>query len=402
MQTSNFILATYYIFTLIISLIFALPIVILLIECTAALLPNRNPVNYNHIPRPKLCVLIPAHNEATCIGATLSALKNELKIGEEVIVVADNCTDNTVAIARQYNATVLERTNSLQKGKGYALDFGFQSMKANPPEVVIVIDADCSVHQGAIERLAKMAINSNRPIQATNLLKPPEKMTARDAVSTLAFLVKNLVRQRGMRSLGLPATLTGTGMALPWLLIDKATIANGNIAEDKQQGIDLAIAGYNSIFCEDALVTGYFPQTQKAGNTQKVRWVHGHLQTLITEVPRLILAGLQQKRFDLIAIALDLSVLPISLLVTLWFTCTSIALCFSVLLNASWIPTNIWLFEGLLLIIAITSAWLKFGRNDLPIKTLLKIPFYIFWNIGIYWSFIFKPQKSWIRTERDK
>jgi cellulose synthase/poly-beta-1,6-N-acetylglucosamine synthase-like glycosyltransferase len=83
-------------------------------------------------------------------------------------------------------------------------------------------------------------------------------------------LVQNLVRQRGMRNLGLPATLTGTGMALPWFLVDKATIANGNIVEDKQLGIDLAIAGYNPIFCEEALVTGYFPQTKKAGNMQKM------------------------------------------------------------------------------------------------------------------------------------
>jgi hypothetical protein len=126
------------------------------------------------------------------------------------------------------------------------------------------------------------------------------------------------------------------------------------------------------------------------------------LQTLIAQVPRLILVGLQQKRFDLITIALDLSVLPISLLVTLWFICTSIALCLSVLLATFWLPTSILLIEGLLVIIAIISAWSKFGRSDLPLKALLKIPFYILWNIGIYWSFIIKPQKYWIRTERDK
>ncbi len=402
MLAINFQLSIYSTLILVISFILGLPIIVLLIQCIAALLPNRNSVNYGDIYRPKLSVLIPAHNEATCIGATLCAVNNELKIDEKVIVIADNCTDNTAAIARQYNATVLERTDSLRRGKGYALDFGFQYMKANPPEVVIVIDADCTVHQGTIERLAKMARIQNRPVQATNLLKPPEKMTARHAVSTLAFLVKNLVRQRGMRNLGLSATLTGTGMALPWFLIDKATIANSNIVEDKQQGIDLAIAGYNPIFCEEALVTGYFPQTKKAENTQKMRWVHGHLQTLITQVPRLILAGLQQKRFDLITIALDLLVLPISLLVTLWIIFTSIALCMSLVLATSPLPTNILLIEGLLLGIAITSAWLNFGRNDLPIQALLKIPFYIVWNIGIYWSFIINPQKSWIRTERDK
>jgi cellulose synthase/poly-beta-1,6-N-acetylglucosamine synthase-like glycosyltransferase len=296
----------------------ALPILVFSIECISALSKNTDNLSYEKLIRPSVAVIIPAHNEASCIDSTLLRLKHELMPTDEVIVVADNCSDETAAIAQHYKVTVLERFDTTRQGKGYALDWGLQYLKANPPEVVVFLDADCQVHHDTINHLARVAITKNRPVQATNLLKPPENITPRDAISSLAFIVKNLVRQRGLHQLGLPATLTGTGMAFPWEIIDKVSFASGNIVEDKQLGLDLALAGYSPIYCEQALVTGYFPQHQQAGNTQRTRWVHGHLETLRTQVPLMLLAAWRQKRFDLLAIALDMAVPPLSMLVSLW------------------------------------------------------------------------------------
>jgi hypothetical protein len=58
-------------------------------------------------------------------------------------------------------------------------------------------------------------------------------------------------------------------------------------------------------------------QQQAVATTQRSRWEHGHLQTLLTQTPRLATASVGQKRFDLLAIALDLSVPPLSLLVAI-------------------------------------------------------------------------------------
>ncbi|WP_245912454.1 glycosyltransferase family 2 protein [Brunnivagina elsteri] len=374
--------------------------VVLFVECVAALLPNKNSNNYEEIAHPQVCILIPAHNEASNIAMTLSSLNSQLTSQDRVIVVADNCTDDTVKIAHEYGVTVIERNDILRRGKGYGLDFGLQYISTNPPEVVIFIDADCIVHPGTVEKLAKTAVFNNQPVQSTNLLKPPQPITARHAVSTLAFLVKNLVRQRGMQRLKLPASLTGTGMAVPWCLVNKVSFASSNIVEDKQLGLDFALVGYKPIFCEEALVTGYFPQQQKAGDTQKTRWVHGHLEILRSQFPQIIRMGLSQRRIDLIAIALDLTVLPISLLIMLWFVCAVFANVISVALGIIWLPA-ITIIEGVFLLIAILSTWMKFGRADLPVQMLLSIPFYMLWNIGIYCSFIVKPQKVWVRTGRD-
>jgi hypothetical protein len=50
---------------------------------------------------------------------------------------------------------------------------------------------------------------------------------------------------------------------------------------------------------------------------------------------------------------------------------------------------------------AILIAWVKFGKEELPLITLFKIPLYILWKIPLYFNFLFKRQSEWIRTERD-
>jgi len=57
--------------------------------------------------------------------------------------------------------------------------------------------------------------------------------------------------------------------------------------------------------------------------------------------------------------------------------------------------------EGILISISIVGAWIKFGRGNLPIVALLAVPLYILWKIPLYLAFLVRPQKKWIRTERD-
>lgn len=382
------------------SFFLGLPIAVLFVECMTGILPKQTQKQSYSKASPKVAILIPAHNEAASIGTTLSFL-TQSENSDHLIVIADNCTDETAVIAREYGAIVLERRDLLHRGKGYALDYGLQFLKSTiPPDVVAIVDADCIVNTGAIQQLVQKAHALNRPVQATNLLRPPLRFTHKDTVATLAFMVKNLVRQRGLQRLGLPVSLTGTGMALPWALVNKVTFATGNLVEDKQLGIDLTIAGYAPVFCEEALVTGYFPQEKQAKNTQKVRWVHGHLQTFLTQVPQMIHLSLVQKRFDLLAIALDLAIPPLSLLCAIWLAMTALALFSSLFFTSSW--TVIFIGEGVLIFIAVFATWLRFGRSYIKLQSLLSIPVYVLENINVSLSFVRSPQKEWVRTKRDK
>src|SRR5947209_2702520 len=167
-------------------------------------------------PRPPIAILVPAHNEEAVLSSTLSSLMPQMQAQDRVIVIADNCDDSTVTIARALGATVAERTDVHRRGKGYALDHGLRSLDGQPPSIVMMFDADCTIHGGAVDALAAQVTATGQPAQALYLMDQPRDAGARDLVSALAFLVKNWVRPRGLFRLGLPCLLTGTGMAFPW------------------------------------------------------------------------------------------------------------------------------------------------------------------------------------------
>lgn len=375
------------------------PTIILFIECSAALLPRSKKTKKAIGIRPTIAVLIPAHNEALEIGATLKTLLPQLTERDRLLVIADNCSDETAKIARSLGAIAIERQDVKCRGKGYALDYGLRFLAADPPEVVIVVDADCYVYEDTIEQIACLAKTTGSPVQANNLLAPPPNPNPKEKISAFAFTVKNLVRPLGLLQLGLPCLLS-MGVAFPWSVIGKASLASGNIVEDMQLTIDLAIAGHPALFCPTAKVTGVLPSNHKAAKSQRTRWEHGHLQTIGTQVPRLLKTSLLQRRFDLLAIALDLCVPPLSLLVLMW-SVTFLGALLIGLLGGTLIPAFVLVITGLLLFGSIFEAWAGFGRANLSFQTLLAIPFYVLGKISIYLSFLLKPQKIWIRTERD-
>ncbi|MEO1211237.1 MAG: glycosyltransferase family 2 protein [Cyanobacteria bacterium J06638_20] len=376
-----------------------IPIVVLVVECVAALFPapSRRKVTTT---APSLAILMPAHNEALVIGETLATLTPQLGEGDRLMVIADNCDDETAEIARQAGAMVIERFNAVERGKGYALDYGMQQLASDPPDVVVLVDADCHVETGAIAKIVELAHRTQRPTQAIYLMELPAQFKPSSAISALAFTVKNLVRPRGLDALGFPCLLTGTGMAFPWTQLVDAPLASGNIVEDMQLGLDLAIANHPPVLCREARVTGILPQQDSAARSQRTRWEHGHMQTLLTQVPRLLGAGLRQGRLDLISLGMDLIVPPLSLLVMLWLG-GMVVLLGATLVGATAGGAIALGLGGVLMTGAIVLAWAVFARKTIPAMTLLSIPFYLLWKIPLYASFLVKRQTRWIRTERD-
>jgi hypothetical protein len=239
-----------------------------------------------------------------------------------------------------------------------------------------------------------------KPAQAVYLMATPQQPRPRDQVSAFAFTVKNLVRPAGLDRLGLPCPLTGTGMAFPRSLLENIPLASGNIVEDMQLGIDLTLRGRGPRLCEDARGTGILPRGRDAALRQRERWEHGHLRTLVREVPRLMIGGIARGRLGAIAVALDLLVPPLSLLVML--------LAVGVALAAGhwWItrdalPLALFGGAGVLLTMTTLAAWARFGCECLPARSLLSAGAYVIWKIPIYAMFVRRPQNQWIRTQRD-
>jgi len=381
-----------HILTWLVVMALLVPLAVLSLELAAAQLPPRKPKA--GLPRPRAAVLIPAHDEQDGITATIADVQRQLAVGDRILVVADNCTDATAQAARDACADVVERHDPDRRGKGYALAFGMRHLAADPPEVVIVIDADTRVLSGAVEALAVAA--AERPAQAVNLLDAPAGSGAGGRLSAFAFLLRNFARPRGLDRLGLPCLLFGTGMAIPYTALTQVDLAHGDLAEDVRLGVELTLAGYPPAFCPAAHVRGELPRQRRAVASQRRRWEHGHLNTLFRLVPTLAWKGIRCGRLPLIELALHLSVPPLSLVFLGVIGALGVfALC------GQWWPTVTLGCAALLTTGMVAATWFRFARDRVPARDLVLLPAYAAVKLPLYVSYWLWPQKSWERTPRD-
>lgn len=390
---------TIHILLWVLACIIVAPLWVLSLQCLLGLLPARRRTK-SGADTPNLAVLIPAHNEEGVIAVTLESLKAALPESGRIVVIADNCTDRTADVARGHEVTVIERHDTINRGKGFALAAGLQYLKDDAPEIVIIVDADCTVTPGTLTDLAQTARATGRPVQGVYLLRAPDTHDAKAVVSAFAFMVKNQARPRGMDLLGLPIPLTGSGMALPYNLLKQANLATGNLVEDLALGLELAEQGHGPVLCDAAHITGALPSAGDAAVTQRTRWEHGYLSTLLAMTPKLFFKGLFTLRPTLIAAAIDLAVPPLSLLVM-----GAIAALVASLVIGWWItafgPAMLLAMSLILAAIVLVLSWAVYARRWLPFSACLAIPGYILWKLPIYLKFLTGRERAWVRTERD-
>lgn len=383
------------------AVVLSVPLVVLAVECLAAVTwrGTRWPTAAA-ADRPRCVVLIPAHDEEAGLGRTLEALRPQLGPADRVVVVADNCTDRTADVARAHGVGVVERSDPARRGKGYALAFGVDAIRPDPPDVVVVVDADCIIGDGGFARLVGEAHARRRPVQGAYRMLPPPGAGPQRAVAAFAFLVKNVVRPLGLRRLGQPCLLTGTGMAFPWAVIRDARLGHGHIVEDMQLAVDLAAAGHPAVFAPDVDVRGEFPAADRAAASQRRRWEHGHLRVVTAGVPRLLAAGVTKGRGSLVALAVELGVPPLSALVLVAGGTLSLLAVWAVL-GGPWLPVAVLGSALAAAAVGLLAAWGRFGRGVLPASALVRIPWYAVRKVPLYLSFFTHPQGEWVRTQRD-
>jgi cellulose synthase/poly-beta-1,6-N-acetylglucosamine synthase-like glycosyltransferase len=384
-------------------IIVLIPCLMFFIECLAAFIPSltsQASLPLENIKRPKTTVLIPAHNEAEQISKVIQVLQSQLTEQDQVIVIADNCHDDTAELARATGAKVLEREHKTDRGKGYALAYAMEQIRDQPPEVLVILDGDCIIEPDTIKNISCQAIATGRPVQATYLMEQPDNPSLKDNISMFSIKVKNLVRLLGLNRLGWHSLLTGSGMAFPWALISQVSLAGSKTTDDMQLTVDLALAGSTPVFCEQALVMGRLMKDEDA-QSQRSRWEHGHLEMILVEVPRLLKGFIQTGRWAALGLALDILIPPLSLLVMTWVVCLISFWLVAIFTNVSSIPAVVVTIAGGFLLTGVLLAWSKFGRADLPFGSLVAIPFYILGKVPIYLKFLVNPQSRWLKTERD-
>jgi cellulose synthase/poly-beta-1,6-N-acetylglucosamine synthase-like glycosyltransferase len=383
------------------AILLAVPLIVLAIECWLSLLPLRSNRMRSEPGTPfSFAVVIPAHNEAERIASAVARIKEQVPDDTPVIVVADNCDDATAANAETAGAIVWRRDDPERRGKGYALNYAWEHLADCPPNVVVCIDADCVPGADCISTIAQLAYERRRPVQAGYTMYAPAGATGLAHVSALAVYVKNVVRLRGLQWLRLPCLLTGSGMAFPWEALAAVRHEDANIVEDMRACSDLAIAGFAPLPCMEVGITSPLPTKQAGFMSQRTRWEHGHLRTILTEVPRLLARFPITGSLSPVALALELAVPPLSLLLGTTIA-GAIVLAGIGFVRSYWLPL-IYLVAAIgAAALGMSLVWLRGGRQILPGKMIAaEIPRYIAVKAPMYLRFLSRPQTDWVRTER--
>jgi cellulose synthase/poly-beta-1,6-N-acetylglucosamine synthase-like glycosyltransferase len=111
--------------------------------------------------KPSVIALVPAHNEQDIIKATITSLMAQTYSFAYVLVIADNCTDNTVRIVKRlqqkYGTKKLRllRTVGNTHKKAGALNQGFEVARKSRPDFIFGMDADTIIDSRMVEEAVK-------------------------------------------------------------------------------------------------------------------------------------------------------------------------------------------------------------------------------------------------------
>ena len=344
-------------------------------------------------------VVIPAHDEEASIAATIAALGVETAGIADLLVVADNCSDHTAKIAGGGGARTIVRSDPDLRGKGYALAFARDELSKAPPAVVLVVDADCRIDRHGLTALIDAAATRSSPAQAVNLLRPDLAAAPFVQVSNFAFMLRNLVRQRGLQRLAGRVHLTGTGMAFPWALFAQADLGGASIVEDLDLGVSLAAKGHPAALVEAATI---WSAAASARDTlqQRERWEGGFLTNALPAGLRgLWRSAVTLDRRSLVA-AIDLCIPPLAVL-GLIDTVALIILALAAASSGSITAFVAVLSASALAGFAIILAWLREGRDFASLSAVARIPLYVARKLPMYARLLIRgAPRDWVRTDR--
>ena len=375
----------------------------LLLLAIAAHLPPRPPrIGAGHS---RLAVVVPAHNEAELLGRCLTSLQAQNYPAHltRIVVIADNCTDGTAAIARAAGAEVMVRDEPDLRGKGRALRWAMDRLLAetDPVDAVAVVDADAIAGPGLLRGLEAAMVAGAEAVQGEYLVLDDGSGSA-IPLRQAAFLLFHRTRFRGRAALGLPCSLVGNGMLFRRTLLERIPWNAFTGTEDLEYSINLRLAGVRPRFAPRAIVFAPAPGLGRAAATQRVRWEGGRFHLVRTRLPRLLGAAVLRGRWSLLDTAIDLAVPPLGLLVLVNILGGGISLATGIAGAMPLWTVSIWAASTLLLVAYVVVGLRAAGAPPAAYRALLSTPRFLVAKVGTYLRMARGGLGAdrWERTER--
>ena len=364
----------------------------------SGILPARRDVRSGDAPLSpmrKLVAVIPAHNESLNIANSALSLARCVRpktlAGFDIVVIADNCTDDTAEVARGAGARIIERTDETRRGKGYALQYGFERLLAEGFDAVIVIDADTVVEPNLLVEVVRSLEGGADGVQTRyGVLNPGASIRTR--LMNTALMAFNVLRPRGRERLGLSVGIFGNGFALTSATLAAVPYDAHSVVEDLEYGLRIVKSGRRIAFADGTTVRGMMPSSGSGVETQRTRWEGGRFRMIAQNVPGLAREVLNG-RLALVEPLLELLLLPLAFHAMLLVATATVP----------FEPARIYaLIAFVLLGFHICAGIGVGGGNWRDFAALMAAPPYVLWKLTMV-SKILKSASfdtPWMRTER--
>jgi 1,2-diacylglycerol 3-beta-glucosyltransferase len=385
-----------------------LPYLGLILLTALAALYSRRVSRKPDAPRTRFLVVIPAHDEESGIAATVrSCLSLEYPEGLfEVLVIADNCSDDTASIARQQGATVVERQDPDKKSKGHAIKFLIDRLQESGQfadlDALVVIDADTTVSTDLLLAFAGSIEAGQDWIQCFYSVANPDT-SWRTRLMAYAFTLFNGVTPLGQSVLGLSAGFRGNGMCFSTRSLQRVPWRCFGLVEDMEYSWNVRIAGGKIAYLPDVRVLGVMlGQGGKAAISQRRRWEFGR-----RELSRRVLVPLLRSTHlnltEKFASVLELTMPPMALILV-DYLCVVAANLLALLgtqhsagLTAFLIGSSF--LMSLALMVHAICPFLVFQLSWNYLLSLLYLPVYAVWKLPAMFS---GRPTQWVRTAREE
>jgi cellulose synthase/poly-beta-1,6-N-acetylglucosamine synthase-like glycosyltransferase len=364
----------------------------LLLLTLGGLLPERRRTPEGGASGPfRLITVIPAHNEEAGLPACLRSLAGAGAPSQDVVVVADNCTDGTAEAAAREGVRVLERHDSERRGKGYALDFAFSRLLQEDAGAFLIVDADTTVPPGFHAAMRRRFLDGADAAQCRYLVGNPGG-SMRTRLMNLALIAFNAFRPRGRERWGLSSGILGNGFGLSRRVLEAVPYEASSVVEDLEYHLRLVQAGFRVQFAGETCVYGEMPVRGAGVRTQRARWEGGRIR-MVREHAALLSGRVLRGDFRMLEPLLDLLLLPLALHVALLLAALSAP--------SAWIRGYAALGLLLVLVHLLGAVW-RCGTGWRDLGALAVAPFYVLWKIAMIPMLIrtSRSGSAWVRTER--
>jgi cellulose synthase/poly-beta-1,6-N-acetylglucosamine synthase-like glycosyltransferase len=341
---------------------------------------------------PRVIVLIPSYNEEGCIGDALYSVWTQSRLPDRVIVVADNCSDGTAAVARIWDAEVYKTVNNRHKKAG-ALNqaLGDVLLGLKDEDAVLVMDADSLLDEKFVEHaLRKLSCGSYGGVGGT--------FSGRSGGGFVGMLQRNEYARYARdvrRKKGKVLCLTGTAALLRVDALKKVAASRPSgevydteiLTEDFELTLRLKHLGYDVVSPKECTLSTEVMETWGDLARQRLRWKRGAVENLIQYgLTRITLEHWARQIVTMLGIVVTLLYLS-----TLFW---AVAVQHSLHFYPIWVGlTVVFVVER---VISVRRRGLRMSM--LAALLIVEMPLDLFLqavHLKAYWQAMFKAQRSW-------